>query len=586
MARNAAEILVETMIAAGIDTVFGLAGDGINGIIEALRTRTDRIRFVAVRHEENAAFMACAWGKLTGQLAACLATSGPGGIHLLNGLYDAKLDRVPVLAITGLQFHDLLDTFTQQDVDLDRLFADVSEFSARVMGPAHVENLTLLACRTALARCGVAHLSIPIDVQIEPLSEHERSRRNVPHHASRALPENAQLPSEFALDRAAALLNQSQRVAILAGRGARDAREQLLAVADTLGAPIVKALLGKAVVPDNHPLTTGGIGLLGTRPSQEAFERCDALLIVGSTFPYIEFYPRPGQARGAQIDLDAQRIGLRFPVEVGLVGDAAATLERLLPRLERKQDRAFLTDMQQRMQHWREQMDEWASRGETPMQGAVVARALSDRLRDDAIVVTDSGQNTEICARHVAMRGDMDFAVSGLLASMGCGLPYAIAAQIAWPDRQVVAIVGDGGLAMVLGEFATAVKYRLPIKIVVLANQVLGQIKWEQMMFLGNPEWACDLQPIDFAKAAEAMGGAGYRIETPDQAGDVLDRALAEAGPVIIHAVTDPNEPMLPPKISDEFRQALQKALRAGTPGAAEIEHNLAQPPLLELMER
>src|SRR5437763_6165984 len=319
MADTAADILGESLINWGVDIVFGLPGDGINGIMEALRQGQDKIRFIQVRHEEAAAFMACAWAKFTGKIGACIASSGPGGIHLLNGLYDAKLDGQPVLAITGLQFHDLIGTYTQQDVALDKLFMDVAVFNERIMGSTHVENITDLACRSALAYHGVSHITFPVDLQEHEIKDRERSKRNVPHHSSDVFARSARLPNRLDLEKAADILNQGKKVAILAGRGALNATEELEKTAELLGAPIVKALLGKAAVPDDSPYTTGGIGLLGTRPSQEAMEDCDTLLMVGSSFPYIEFMPKPDQARGVQIDLDPKRIGLRYPVEVGLV---------------------------------------------------------------------------------------------------------------------------------------------------------------------------------------------------------------------------------------------------------------------------
>ena len=316
--------------------------------------------------------MACGYAKFTGKLGVCLATSGPGGIHLLNGLYDAKLDGQPVLAITGLQFHDLIGTYTQQDVALDKLFMDVAVFNERVMGPTHVENLTDLACRTALAYRGVAHLAFPVDLQEKELKERQRSKRNVAHHTSDVDARSARIPDPTELARAAEILNEGKKVAILAGRGALNAGDELEQVADLMGAPIIKALLGKAAVPDDSPYTTGGIGLLGTRPSQEAIEDCDTLLMVGTSFPYIEFMPKPGQARGVQIELDPKRIGLRYAVEVGLIGDSRNTLRELIPLLQRKQDRKFLQAAQAGMKDWRELIEKRATRTETPMYDAEV----------------------------------------------------------------------------------------------------------------------------------------------------------------------------------------------------------------------
>ena len=570
MAETAADVLVETILDWGVDTVFGLPGDGINGIMEALRTRQDRIRFVQVRHEEAAAFMACGYAKFTGRLGVCLATSGPGGIHLLNGLYDAKLDGQPVLALTGLPYHDLINTHTQQDVELDRLYMDVAKYNVRIMGPDQVEGAVDLACRTALAYRGVAHVTVPVDVQEMPVGR-QRSKRNVPHHTSDVDARSARLPAAEALQHAADLLNEGRRTVILAGRGALHATDELEQAAETLAAPIVKPLLGKAAVPDDSPYTTGGIGLLGTRPSQEAMEECDTLLMVGTSFPYIEYYPTPGQARGVQIELDPMRIGLRYPVQVGLVGDSRATLLALFPLLKRRKDRAFLDKAQKGMKDWRSLMQERAARRDTPMKPQVVAAELGARLRDNAIVTCDSGTIATWWARHIPARRGQMHSLSGNLATMANGLPYAIAAQIAYPERQVVAFVGDGGFSMLMAELATCVKYRLPVKIVIVKNNTLGQIKWEQMVFLGNPEYGCELQPIDFALVAQACGAAGFTIEDPGQCGAVLDRALATPGPVVVQAVVDPLEPPMPPKITAEQARKFAMSLVRGEPNREKI---------------
>src|SRR5690242_1303966 len=352
MAKTAADVLIEGLIEWGVNVVFGLPGDGINGIMEALRTHQEQIRFVQVRHEEAAAFMACGYAKYTGKLGVCLATSGPGGIHLLNGLYDAKLDGHPVLAITGLPYHDLNDTFTQQDVALDRLFMDVSAYNTRVMGPTHVENETELACRTAIVYRKVAHIAFPTDIQDMKADRKTASKRNIPGHVSNVRADSGHFPNEADLRRAAEVLNAGRKIAILAGQGALHATDALEQIADKLGAPIVKPLLGKAAVPDDSPFTTGGIGLLGTKPSQEALESCDTLLIVGSSFPYIEFMPKPGKAKAVQIDLDPKRIGMRYPVQVGLVGDSALVLSELLPLLKNNENGKFLKSAQDAMREW------------------------------------------------------------------------------------------------------------------------------------------------------------------------------------------------------------------------------------------
>lgn len=582
MADTGGDILVETLIKWGVDTIFGIPGDGINGLFEALRTRQDKVRFVQVRHEEAAAFAACAYAKFTGKLGVCLATSGPGGIHLLNGIYDAKLDNQPVLAITGAQHHDLMETMTQQDVALDKLFIDATAYSVRVMGPAHVEDVVEQACRTALAYRQPTHVMIPVDFQSQPVKD--RSERNVAHHVSNVMARGAQLPNPDMLKSAADILNGAKKPFILAGRGSIGATKELLAVAERLQAPIGKPLLGKEAVPDDSPYTTGGVGLLGTRPSQEAMEACDTLLIVGSSFPYIEFYPRPGQATAVQIELDPKRIGLRYPVDVGLVGDSKSVLSELLPLLKKNENSKFLEQAQGNMSKWRELMRERGTRREMPMKPQVVTHELSKLLDDDAIVITDSGTITAWTARHVDIRGSMQFSCSGTLASMACGLPYAIGAAIAYPGRQVVAVIGDGSAAMLMGDFVTLKKYNLNAKIIVIKNNALGQIKWEQMVFLGNPEFGCDLEPIDFGRIAQGCGIQTVTIEDPARCADQLREALSTPGPCLIEAVVDPFEPPMPPKI--ELKQAanLAKALAKGTPHALDTALTLASDTVRELV--
>ena len=570
MAQTAADILIDVLQEWGVDTVFGLPGDGINGIMEALRRKAESVRFVQVRHEEAAAFMACGYAKFTGRLGVCLATSGPGGIHLLNGLYDAKLDGQPVLAITGMPYHDLIGTFTQQDVELDKLFMDVAKYNARVMGATHVENVAHLACRTSMLYRGVSHITFPVDLQ-EQKSDSERSKRNIAGHNAELEPHSARLPNDTDLAQAADILNSGKKVVILAGRGAIGAASELEQAAEILGAPIVKALLGKAAVPDDSPYTTGTIGLLGTRPSQDALESCDTLLMVGTSFPYLEFLPKPGQARAVQIELDPIRIGLRYPVEVGLVGDSRRTLQALTPMLPRHEDRSFLEKAQRGMEKWWKTMEEYTTAETVPMKPQVIADAVSRRLRDDAIVASDSGTIATWWARHIrAKRGQM-YSLSGTLASMANGLPYAIAAQIAYPERQVVAFVGDGGFSMLMAELATAVKYRLPIKVVIVKNNTLGMIKWEQMVFLGNPEYGCELHPIDFAAYARACGASGFSVADPKDVSTVLDQAFATQGPVVIEATVDPFEPPMPPKISVDQATKFAEALAKGTPNRSKI---------------
>ncbi|HEX8990695.1 MAG TPA: thiamine pyrophosphate-binding protein, partial [Anaerolineales bacterium] len=432
MANTASDSLVETLAAWNVDTVFGLPGDGINGIMEALRTHQDRIRFVQVRHEEAAAFAACAYAKFTGRLGVCLATSGPGAIHLLNGLYDAKMDGAPVLALTGQQYSDLLGSSYQQEVDLLSLYKDVAAFNQMVQGPADVENLVNTACRTALAKRTVTHITFPIDFQTAEASKAYATEMGgpakTPHEVGQSAPgfypphsarvTNIAIPSDDALQQAATVLNAGTRIAILAGHGALDATDELEQVADLLAAPIVKPLLGKGVVPDDSPFSAGGIGLLGTLPGQEALEGCDTLFMVGTSFPYVAYLPKPGQARGVQLDVDETRLGLRFPIEVGLVGDARATLRALIPHLQRNADRSFLEKAQTGMREWNEQIDEEGSRTDMPMKPQVVAHALEKYAATDAIICGDSGTNTTWIARNFRLKRGQKFSLSGNLATM------------------------------------------------------------------------------------------------------------------------------------------------------------------------
>jgi pyruvate dehydrogenase (quinone)/pyruvate oxidase len=550
--------------------------------MEALRQRQEKVRFIQVRHEEAAALMACAYAKYTGKLGVCVATSGPGGIHLLNGLYDAKLDSQPVLAITGHHYHDLIDTYAQQDVNLDRVFMDVAVYNTRVMGPAHVEQVADIACRTALGYRGVAHINFPVDLQEQEGGE--RSKRNIAGHTSDVFAAPPATPNEQQIKRAAEVLNSGKKIAILAGQGALKAGDELERVAETLQAPIIKALLGKAAVPDDSVYTTGGIGLLGTEPSQTAMENCDTLLMVGTSFPYIEFLPKPGQARGVQIDLDPARIGLRYPVEVGVVGDSRAALRALLPLLRRNEDSGFLESAQRGMRKWWELMEERGTRKDHPMYPQVVAWELGKRLADTAIVSADSGTIATWFARQLRARRGQMFSLSGTLATMANGLPYAIAAQVAYPDRQCIAFVGDGGFSMLMAEFATAVKYRLPIKVIVIKNNTLGMIKWEQMVFLGNPEYGCELHPIDFAAFAQACGGSGFTIKEPEQCGAVLDQALAAPGPVLVEAVVDPLVPPLPAKITASQAAQFAKSLARGEPDRSKIAWSVLSDKIREMI--
>jgi pyruvate dehydrogenase (quinone) len=554
-----ANLLINRLIDWEVDAIFGFPGDGINGIFEALRTRQDKIKFIQVRHEEAAAFAACGYAKFTGRLGVCMATSGPGGIHLLNGLYDAKCDGQPVLAITGHTFHDLIGTQYQQDVDLTKLFMDVAVYNERITGPAHVHNALDDAIRTATTRRSVAHLCIPKDIQDWKASDFPPTSANVRGHSRERVAATVLMPAAADLQAAADVINRGKKVAILAGRGALCARDELLELAERAGAPVVKALLGKAVLPDDSPYTTGGIGLLGTAPSQNVMRGCDTLIIVGSGFPYMEFYPKPGQDKCVQIDVDASRIGLRHPVDVGLVGDCRRILQALLPLIEKKTDRTFLEAAQKQMQGWKELLSTRASRMDKPLKPQVVTHTLNRFLTADAVIASDCGTVTSWCARYINMRAQMLFSASGMLATMGNGLPYAVGAAVAFPGRQVVAVVGDGGLTMMLGEIATLVKHKLPVKVIVIKNNTLGQ-----MVFEGNPEFGVDLQPIDFAAYARACGAGGFTVDDPTKVDAVLAEAFAHPGPALVEAVVDPNEPAMPGHATLDQAWQFAKALIRG----------------------
>jgi pyruvate dehydrogenase (quinone)/pyruvate oxidase len=579
--RTVSDHVVEILIEWGVDTVFGLPGDGINGLVEGFRKASVRIRYVHCRHEEAAALAACAYAKFSGKLGVCFATAAPGAVHLLNGLYDAKIDGAPVLAITGMTYHDLIGTHYLQDINQDYLFQDVAAYNQRLMGPEHLENVLNLACRAALANRAVGHVALPIDMQAMPASQERRFKRNVEGHTSSAFETPRRIPERARLEEAVSLLAGKRKVVILAGAGARGAGAELEQVAERLGAPIVKALLGKECVPDTSPYTTGGIGVVGTRPSVEAMRQCDALLIVGSGFPYIEFLPKPGQAVGVQIDDKAERIGLRYPVELGLVGDAQATLRELLPLLRRNDDRGFLDTAQKGMAEWWALMEERGTSTHTPMCPQVVTWNLPDLMAPDAILCGDSGTVTTWQAR-TRLRERQRFSFSGTMCSMAAALPYAIGAQAAFPDRQVVAFTGDGSFTMMMGDFTTLVQHKLPVKVIVMKNNTLGLIKWEQMLYLGNPEYGVDLHPVDFVKVAEACGAKGVRIEDPGRCRAQLGEALALPGPVLIECEVDPLEPPWPPTIPYEEAKKLATAMRRGERNTGEIALTMGRHALRE----
>jgi pyruvate dehydrogenase (quinone)/pyruvate oxidase len=569
--RTASDALVDRLLEWGVDAIFGLPGDGINGFMDALRKRHDRLRYVHCRHEEVAAMAAVGYAKFTGRLGVCFSTAGPGAAHLLNGLLDAKVEQAPLLAITGMTYHDLQGTSYLQDVNTDYMFNDVTIFNERIMGPQHVVHLCDYAVRTALTNRGPAHLAFPIDYQAAPAESGSRFQRDVPGHTSTTYRPPIRVPTRQDLEAAAGALAGHTKVAILAGAGARGAGDELEAVAEKLGAPVIKAQLGKDCIPDDSPYTTGSIALVGTRPSQEALENCDALLIVGSTMPYIEYYPQPGQVVCVQIDDKPERMGLRHPVDVPLCGDAKATLAALLPLLARNEDRSFLQQAQDGMAEWWKLVEERATRDDSPMRPQVPAWALNDAMAPDAIICGDSGTVTTWAARLVKVKSGQRYSFSGTNCSMAAGLPYAIGAATAYPGRQVVVLTGDGSLTMQLGDFLTAVQHRLPIKVIVIKNNLLGLIKWEQMVFLGNPEYGVNMAPLDFVRFAEACGARGMHIEDAATCGDQMKEALAWDGPVIVECLVDPHEPPIPAKVKKTQLEKLSSALREGTPNRNRI---------------
>jgi pyruvate dehydrogenase (quinone) len=585
MEKIASELLVERLADWGVDTVFGLPGDGINGIMEGFRRHADRVRFVLVHHEEAAAFMACGYAKSTGRLGVCLATSGPGGIHLLNGLYDAKLDHVPVLALTGMQETQLLGTGYQQEVHLEKLYQDVADYDVMALVPGQIPALVDRAVRTALAHRTVSHLTFPNDLQVAAADQ-------VPYEGvgPARLPATAPvyaappgLPRAADLERAAAVLNQGSDVVMLVGSGALGARDEVLQVADLLGSPIVKTLPGKAVVPDDHPLTTGGIGLLGTRPSEEAMEGAKTLFMVGTNFPYTKHLPGPDQVRTVQVDVDPVRAGNRMPTEVPLVGDAAETLRALLPLLERKEDRGFLERAQQNMAKWREDLVTLEDGSRDPIQPQYLMRVVDRHAADDAILSSDSGTIATWAARHFDIRGRREFYLSGNLASMAPGLPYTIAHQWAHPDRQCIAFVGDGGMAMLMAEFDTACRYGLPIKVFVNNNASLGQILWEQMV-LGYPEFGVRFQrAMNFAPFAESCGGMGVGVEKAADVEAAVRAALAHPGPALVDVLVNPDEPPMPGKVSYDQAKGFAQAFLRGQPRKATIATTLFRDKLDQL---
>ena len=575
---SVADYVLQRLTEWGIHRIYGFPGDGINGFLGALDRAEGDPDFIQVRHEEMSAFMACGHAKFTGEVGVCLATSGPGAIHLLNGLYDAKLDHAPVVAIVGQQKRMSLGGEYQQEVDLNTLFKDVSAYVQVCMSPSQARHLVDRALRIAQAEKAVCTLIFPNDVQEEEAVESPPREHGAVYSAVGYVPPRV-IPPDAELQRAAAVLNDGTKVAILVGQGAAGAEVELVQAAELLGAGVAKALLGRAVLPDDLSFVTGPIGLLGSRPSYELMSGCDTLLMVGSSFPYSEWLPREGQARGVQIDIDPKLIGIRYPMEVNLVGDAKETLQQLLPLLERKEDRSWREQVEGWVEDWWRLLEDWAMQDADPINPQRVVRELSKQLPDDCIITADSGSSTNWFARHLRLRKGMQASLSGTLATMGPAVPYALAAKLAYPNRPVIALVGDGSFQMNgMNELITVAKYRdrwsdPRLVFCVFNNQDLNQVTWEQRVLSGDPMYPATQRIPDFpaARYAELLGLHGARVEQPEQLESAWDDALSAGRPSVLEVVVDPEIPPLPPHITGEQMQQMAKAMVKGDPEAAGV---------------
>lgn len=575
MNQTVSDFIIRRLSEWGVERVYGYSGDGINGVMQALRRADGKPRLIQPRHEEMAAFMACGHAKYSGQPGVCIATSGPGAIHLLNGLYDAKKDHMPAVAILGQQARMSLGTDYQQEIDLISLFKDVAgDYVHMVSDPPQARHLIDQAMRIAIAERTVTAIIIPNDVQelemAAPPREHGATFSGIGYRPTRRLPEDADL------DAAAELLNAGKKVAILAGAGIKDALDELVEVADLLGAGIAKAVLAKTMIPDTIPGVTGTIGLLGTEPSQDMMDNCDTLLMVGTRFPYAEFLPKQGQARGVQIDIDAEALGLRYPTEINLHGDAKSTLAALAKRLQRKQDRSWRESLQSKTTDWWELMAKRAAVSADPVNPLAIFQALSEHLPENVVLSCDVGSSTNWYARYLKIKRGMVGSVSGGLASMGNGLPYLIAGKFCYPDRPGIAMIGDGAMQM-LGNASliTLAKYwrewEDPRAIVlVLNNQDLNQVSWEQRIMEGEPKVSASQDLPDFAydQYAEMLGLKGLRIEKAEDIDTVWEQALAADRPVVINAYTDPEVPVLPPHIKYAQAKGYLMSMLKGDPDA------------------
>jgi pyruvate dehydrogenase (quinone) len=593
MSDTAADYLCERLLSWGVSTIYGFPGDGINGILSALRRHQDRLRFVQTRHEEMAAFMACGHAKYTGEVAVCMATSGPGAIHLLNGLYDAKLDHQPVVAIMGQTFVRALGGSFQQEVKLLQLYSDVaSAYCEQANEPGSIRHILDRAMRTAQAERTVTAMIIPADVQdMDAVPKQPHLTHTV--HSGVGFWPGRRVPEQRDLQAAADLLNSGQRVAMLVGAGAMHATDEIVAVADTLGAGVAKALLGKAAVPDDVPFCTGSIGLLGTKPSWDLMAEADTLLMVGSSFPYSEFLPKEGQAKGIQIDLSGRMLSIRYPMDLALIGDSKQTLAELAPLLKRKEDRSWQQKVVKGVQEWWRLMDDRAEpadvkRDRPRVRPQALFAELSRQLPDNAVLSSDSGSAANWYARHVKIRRGMKASLSGNLATMVPGVPYAIAAKFAFPDRVAVATVGDGAMQMGgMAELLTAAKYYKTwadprLVFLVLNNEDLNQVTWEQRAMEGDPKFDAsqDIPYVPYHAYADMIGLKGIKVEHSSQIADAWREAFSADRPVVIDAMTDPEEPPIPPHITFDQMKAMTRstleAPREGMAGAVDAMREFA----------
>ncbi|HET9597812.1 MAG TPA: thiamine pyrophosphate-requiring protein [Anaeromyxobacteraceae bacterium] len=578
-AETVGDFILKRLVQWGVRRVFGYPGDGINGIFSGFH-RVKELDLVQVRHEEMAAFMACAHAKFTRQVGVCMATSGPGAIHLLNGLYDARLDHQPVVAIVGQSARTAMGGSFQQEVDLLSLFKDVAgEYVQTMMVPQQARHLVDRAVRIALAERTVTCLVVPNDLQELPVEQPSHAHATIHTSVGRGWLPPRVVPSDEDLRRAADLLNAGSRVAMLVGAGARGAADEIAQVADRLGTCCAKALLGKDVLADDLPWVTGAIGLLGTKPSWDLMSECDTLLMVGTSFPYSEFLPKEGQARGVQIDLDGRMLALRYPVELPLVGDARETLRALLPMLRRKEDRSWRERIERQIATWWKVLERRAMSPAKPVNPQRVYWELSPRLPDGAILCADSGSSANWYARDIRIRPGMMASLSGNLATMGPGVPYAIAAKFAYPERTVLALVGDGAMQMNgLNELITIGKYWRRWKdprlvVLVLNNRDLNQVTWEQRVMVGDPklEASQDVPDFPYARYAESLGLRGVRVDRPEQIGPAWDAALSADRPCLVEVVADPEVPPLPPHITFQQGKSMLEAILKGDPARGEM---------------